>query len=183
MKWTRRTWMPLAAASGMISVVVAALAMLVIRDARTAELLKIGATFQFMHSMASFACATFMQVGGRRAGHGPGFFLGGIALFSFPLYALAAGAPAWVWVMVPMGGMSFMAGWAILFLAGCKVDSGLAVQAMKVVQPGSGPNQAGVGAPHNQGGLPDEQELSPVISAVQPRLRTSMAMESQAVGP
>lgn len=124
MPWTRRTWMPLAAASGMMSMAVAALAMLLIRDARTAELLKIGATFQFMHSMASFACVTFMQVGGRPARHGPAFFLGGIGLFSFPLYALAAGAPGWLWGIPPLGGMGFLAGWALLFMAGREVDGG-----------------------------------------------------------
>jgi uncharacterized membrane protein YgdD (TMEM256/DUF423 family) len=78
--------------------------------------------YGFMHTMATFACATFMQVGARRARFAPAFFLSGVLLFSGSLYALAFGAPRWVGIVTPFGGLSFLAGWAILVWAARGVD-------------------------------------------------------------
>ena len=66
MIWTRRTWMTLAALSGLVSVAVGAFAAHGVADPQAKDLLHTGAQYQFMHAMASFACATFMQVGARR---------------------------------------------------------------------------------------------------------------------
>lgn len=38
----------------------------------------------------------------------------GIALFSGSLYALAFGAPKWVGIVTPIGGLAFIAGWISL---------------------------------------------------------------------
>jgi uncharacterized membrane protein YgdD (TMEM256/DUF423 family) len=75
-----------------------------------------------MHTMATFACATFMQVGSRRARFAPAFFLSGVVLFSGSLYALAAGAPRWVGAVTPLGGLSFLIGWLVLAWAARGVD-------------------------------------------------------------
>ncbi|MBX3483775.1 DUF423 domain-containing protein [Phenylobacterium sp.] len=121
--WTRRNWMTLGAVGGFVAVAVGAFAAHGVRDdPRAAELLRTGATYGFMHTMATFASATFMQVGARRARFAPGFFLSGVALFSGSLYALALGAPDWVGAITPVGGLLFLAGWATLAWAARGVD-------------------------------------------------------------
>ena len=40
----------------------------------------------------------------------------GIVLFSGSLYALALGAPPWVGIITPFGGLSFLTGWVALGL-------------------------------------------------------------------
>ena len=89
MRWNRRAWMMLAAASGLMSVLVGAFAAHGIADATAQALLKTGASYQLMHALATIACAVFMQAGARRARIAPAFFLGGAVLFSGSLYALS----------------------------------------------------------------------------------------------
>ena len=122
MSWSRRNWMTLAALAGFVSVAVGAFAAHGVTDPRAQELLKTGSQYAFMHAMATFACATFMQVGAQRARHAPAFFLTGVVLFSGSLYALAAGAPRWVGALTPLGGLAFLAGWAVLAWAARGVD-------------------------------------------------------------
>ena len=120
--WTRRSWMTLAALSGFIAVAVGAFAAHGVADPMAKDLLKTGATYGFMHTMATFACATFMQVGAQRARFAPAFFLSGVVLFSGSLYALAFGAPRWVGAITPLGGLLFLTGWLILAWAARGVD-------------------------------------------------------------
>jgi uncharacterized membrane protein YgdD (TMEM256/DUF423 family) len=120
--WSRRNWMTLAAVGGFIAVAVGAFAAHGVTDPRAQELLRTGANYGFMHTMATFACATFMQVGAQRARFAPAFFLSGVLLFSGSLYALALGAPRWVGIVTPFGGLSFLAGWAVLAWAARGVD-------------------------------------------------------------
>ena len=120
--WTRRNWMTLAALSGFLAVAIGAFAAHGAHDPRAAELLRTGAQYGFMHAMATLACATFMQVGARRARFAPAFFLGGTVLFSGSLYALALGAPRWVGAITPLGGASFLIGWGLLICAARGVD-------------------------------------------------------------
>ena len=120
--WNRRTWMRLAALGGLVSVAVGAFAAHGVKDARAAELLRTGAQYGFMHCMATLACATFMQVGARRARFAPAFFLSGVVLFSGSLYALAAGATRWIGLVTPIGGLLFLSGWAVLAWAAGDVD-------------------------------------------------------------
>lgn len=122
MGWTRRTWMTLAAVSGFIAVAVGAFAAHGVTDPVAKDWLKTGASYQFMHAMATFACATFMQIGARRARFAPAMFLPGTLLFSGSLYALAWGAPRWVGAITPLGGLLFLAGWATLAWAALDAD-------------------------------------------------------------
>ena len=120
--WTRRLWMGLAATGGFIAVAVGAFAAHGVDDPRAAELLKTGAAYGFMHTMATFACATIMNIGGRRARLAPAFFLSGVVLFSGSLYAMALGAPTWLGAITPIGGLLFLAGWAILVWSSATID-------------------------------------------------------------
>ena len=120
--WSRRNWMTLAAIGGFVAVAVGAFAAHGVTDPRAQELLRTGAMYGFMHTMATFACATFMQVGAKRARFAPGFFLSGVLLFSGSLYAMAFGAPRWIGMVTPIGGLLFLAGWLTLAWAARGVD-------------------------------------------------------------
>lgn len=122
MAWTRRTWMALAALAGFGAVAFGAFSVHGAADARSAELLRTGALYEFMHAMAIIVCAVFIQLGARRARFSPAFFLAGIVLFSGSLYALAFGAPRWVGLITPIGGISFMVGWGVLICASKDID-------------------------------------------------------------
>jgi uncharacterized membrane protein YgdD (TMEM256/DUF423 family) len=122
MFWTRRTWMTLAAAGGFLAVAVGAFAAHGVADPKAQEWLRIGSTYGFMHTMATFACATFMNIGARRARFAPAFFLSGVVLFSGSLYAMALGGPRWFGAITPLGGVLFLIGWAILAWAAAGVD-------------------------------------------------------------
>lgn len=114
--------MTLAAVSGFIAVAVGAFAAHGVTDPVAKDWLKTGASYQFMHAMATFACATFMQIGANRARFAPAFFLGGSVLFSGSLFAMAAGAPRWLGAVTPLGGLCFLTGWVILAWAARRVD-------------------------------------------------------------
>jgi len=120
--WSRRTWLTLAALGGFLAVAIGAFAAHGVTDPRAQELLRTGALYGFMHCLATFACASVMQLGARRARFAPAFFLAGVALFSGSLFALAFGAPRWVGAVTPLGGLSFLAGWAVLAWAARGVD-------------------------------------------------------------
>jgi uncharacterized membrane protein YgdD (TMEM256/DUF423 family) len=122
MVWTRRNWMTLAACCGFISGAVGAFAAHGVSDPQAKEWLRTGATYGFMHTMASFACATFMQIGAKRARFAPKFFLSGVVIFSGSLYAMALGGPRWLGAVTPIGGLLFLAGWATLVWAARGVD-------------------------------------------------------------
>lgn len=120
--WTRRTWMTLAAVSGFGAVALGAFAAHGVSDPVARDWLKTGASYEFMHAVATFACATFMSLGATRARFAPAFFLGGTVLFSGSLYAMALGAPHWLGAVTPLGGLGFLTGWAVLAWAARDVD-------------------------------------------------------------
>jgi len=121
MRWTRRLWMTLAALSGFCAVAAGAFAAHGLTG-RASEVMRTGATYAFMHALATVACAVFMQVGASRARFAPALFLSGTVLFSGSLYALALGAPRWTGIITPFGGLLFLAGWAVLAWAALGVD-------------------------------------------------------------
>ncbi len=120
--WKRRDWLRLAAIGGFLAVGGGAFAAHGITDSQAGVWVQTGTTYGFMHTMATFACATFMNVGASRARYAPGFFLSGVALFSGSLYSLALGAPPWVGAITPVGGVLFLCGWAILAWAAGDID-------------------------------------------------------------
>lgn len=120
--WSRRNWMTLAAIAGFFSVAAGAFGAHGVSDPRAQELLKTAALYGFVHALATLACAAFMQAGAQRARFAPGFFLSGVLLFSGSLIALAFGAPRLAGVVTPIGGLCFLAGWAVLAWAARGVD-------------------------------------------------------------
>ncbi|MCB9418854.1 MAG: DUF423 domain-containing protein [Ardenticatenaceae bacterium] len=74
--------------------------------------------YQIYHALALFAAAWL-------AGKFPGtmttwagyLFLAGIILFSGSLYLLVFTRTNWLGAITPLGGVAFLSGWALLFLA------------------------------------------------------------------
>lgn len=120
--WRRALWMRLGALSGVMSVLIWLIANMAALDPDNAEMLRLGAQIQFMHSMATLSCATFMNVGARWARLSPAFFLGGVLLFSFPLYLVVLGAPMAITRLQPIGIAALAAGWFILALSAKDID-------------------------------------------------------------
>ena len=112
--------MRLGAANGLTSLVMALYA-LQMDDPGAQALVRLGAGFQFMHIMATFACATFMQIGAEKARHAPAPFLIGSAVFASTLYFRAAGT--WTggdWAL-DLGGALMAAGWGVLFVSASEI--------------------------------------------------------------
>lgn len=113
MTWDRRSWIVLGALSGFIAVAMGAGGAHGVHDPRAAELLKTGAQYEAIHALAMLACAALIT-----EGLPPLLFLAGTVLFSGSLYALAAGAPDWVGMITPLGGLLFLGAWLSLAWAG-----------------------------------------------------------------
>jgi len=120
--WSRRNWLTLAALGGFASVAFGAFGAHGVRDPKAQELLRTGALYGFVHSLATISCAAVIQAGGTRARFAPAFFLAGVLLFCGSLYALALGAPRAVGIVTPFGGLSFLIGWAVLAWAARGAD-------------------------------------------------------------
>ncbi len=120
---SRAIWLALAALSGGVSVAVGAFAAHGVADPMAKELLKTGAGYEMTHALAVFAAVFVLQLGGVRARFAPLLFLLGTLVFSGSLYALALGAPHIVGAITPVGGVMFMAGWAVLALGTFGLDA------------------------------------------------------------
>lgn len=104
-----------AALSGFFAVAIGAFGAHGLTDLRAKELVQTAAHYQFVHTLAALAALTFWRSwDAPRARFAPGLFFAGIALFCGSLYALALGAPSWLGMVTPLGGLSFLAGWLVL---------------------------------------------------------------------
>ncbi|HZZ57413.1 MAG TPA: DUF423 domain-containing protein [Opitutaceae bacterium] len=81
-----------------------------------------GTHYQQLHGVALLALAGWLRAGPGDAATRPAMraawcWIIGAMLFSGSLYLLAAGAPAWVGPITPIGGVGLLAGWAYLIVA------------------------------------------------------------------
>jgi uncharacterized membrane protein YgdD (TMEM256/DUF423 family) len=106
---TERFLAALACLGGLTSVIAGAFAAHGMADPAMKDVIRTGSTYGLIHSLAVFAA---LAVG--RSRWAAILFLAGVGLFSGSLYALALGAPRWLGAVTPLGGLSFMAGWAVL---------------------------------------------------------------------
>lgn len=79
-----------------------------VSDPKAQEWLRTGALYGFVHVLAVFATE---RLGSRLAAP---LFLAGVVVFSGSLFAMGLGGPRWLGVVTPVGGLSFMVGWAAL---------------------------------------------------------------------
>lgn len=68
--------------------------------------------YALVHGAAALAIALSDRIGLVRRGGWA--FLIGAGVFSGCLYAMAIGAPRWLGGVVPLGGVSFLAGWVLV---------------------------------------------------------------------
>lgn len=74
-------------------------------EGRAAEWLRTGGQYQLIHAVAALVAV-------RLDASGPGWcFVGGGAIFSTTLYAMALGAPTWLGAVTPIGGAAMIGGW------------------------------------------------------------------------
>jgi len=112
-----RVWLAIAGLGGVASVIAGSLAAHLADDPKAADLLRTGALYGMVHAAALTALIGLAQ--GREPRRGTAVvagwsFAAGIVLFTFSLFALAAGAPRWVGWATPLGGLSLILGWACL---------------------------------------------------------------------
>ena len=110
-----------AAASGFFAVAAGAFAAHGLTDPRAQALAHTGAAYELAHALAALLCAILARLGVGRARLAAALFLAGQVAFSGSLYALCLGAPVWIGVVTPLGGLGLLAGWAILVWQGARV--------------------------------------------------------------
>ncbi|THD08037.1 DUF423 domain-containing protein [Rhodanobacter lindaniclasticus] len=81
-------------------------------DARTVELWHTAVEYHAWHALALALAVALGRGRGARVARAA--FAAGIVLFSGSLYALALGAPRWVGIITPFGGLAFVVGWLAL---------------------------------------------------------------------
>lgn len=80
-------------------------------EAKAAEWLRTGASYQLVHAVAALAIAS-------RAPRAAWLLLVGAGVFALTLYAMALGAPRWFGAITPIGGIAMIGGW-IWFAVQC----------------------------------------------------------------
>lgn len=75
-----------------------------------------GVLYQQLHALGLVLVGVIAgRAAGSRALHwSAGLMCAGIALFSGSIYLMTAGAPRWLGMIAPIGGLSFMAAWTLL---------------------------------------------------------------------
>lgn len=82
--------------------------------------------YHLTHSLALGLVALLARAQGPGATVAGILFVGGIAIFSGTLYAMALGAPRWLGAITPLGGLSLIAAWIAVLVAALRtrVESG-----------------------------------------------------------
>ena len=75
-----------------------------------------GVTYQLLHALGLVLVGLVGQAAGvaSRLRWSARLMLAGIFFFSGSIYLMTAGAPRWLGAVAPIGGLSFMAAWALL---------------------------------------------------------------------
>ena len=75
-----------------------------------------GVQYQLLHALGLLLVGVVSTVTAesRRLRWSARLMLAGVACFSGSIYLMTAGAPRWLGMVAPVGGLSFMAAWALL---------------------------------------------------------------------
>lgn len=116
-----RLWLIAGAVNGFLSVALGALAAHFLQkrlEPRAFEVWEVAVRYQMYHAWALVAVGLLVgRLPGGSTDAAGWCFLGGIILFSGTLYAWSLGGPSFLVHITPIGGMAFLAGWALLALA------------------------------------------------------------------
>jgi uncharacterized membrane protein YgdD (TMEM256/DUF423 family) len=114
-----RTFLLIGALAGFIGVAFGAFGAHALRDRLSADMLAVfdtGVRYQFFHALAILIVGVAAARQGGWALRASGWcFVAGIVLFSGSLYALAVTGVRGLGAITPLGGLAFLAGWALLF--------------------------------------------------------------------
>lgn len=107
---------------GGLGVVLGAFGAHALRDRLSQEMLAVfetGVRYQMYHALALMAVAVLVVKlpGSSMPAIAGWLFVAGIVLFSGSLYALTLTGQRWMGAITPLGGVAFVAGWALLALA------------------------------------------------------------------
>ena len=119
-------WLAVAAINGLLAVAAGAFGAHAIQghlDARAMDVFETAARYHMYHALAIGLAA--LAIKENPAGHAATwaavFFLAGIIIFSGSLYTLSLTGIRWLGAITPIGGLSFMAGWAMLIITGLRL--------------------------------------------------------------
>jgi uncharacterized membrane protein YgdD (TMEM256/DUF423 family) len=116
-----RTFILIAALAGFLGVALGAFGAHGLRNRLTPDMLAVfetGVRYQMYHALALLATAALMdRLNGWLITTAGWLFVTGIVLFSGSLYALALTGVTILGAITPLGGLAFLAGWALLALA------------------------------------------------------------------
>jgi uncharacterized membrane protein YgdD (TMEM256/DUF423 family) len=116
----QRLFLSFAAASGFLSVCLGAFAAHGLKQRLTADALVIwqtGVQYQMYHALALLGVGLLYHFRASKSLNLSGLaFILGSFLFSGSLYALTFGAPSVIGIITPIGGLSFLIGWAALLI-------------------------------------------------------------------
>ena len=115
-------FLTIAALNGFIAVTLGAFAAHGLKASLSADMLntfQTGVQYHMYHALALFGVGVLtLQFPFNGMLRASGFlFLAGIILFSGSLYALSLSGIRWLGAITPIGGVMFLAGWALLALA------------------------------------------------------------------
>lgn len=80
----------------------------------TVETWKTAVLYQLVHAVALLALAGWRDAHAGPSGRVAALWTAGVVLFSGSLYWLALGGPKFLGPITPLGGLAFLAGWALL---------------------------------------------------------------------
>ncbi|MCB2198356.1 DUF423 domain-containing protein [bacterium] len=113
-----RLYLLIGAVNGFLAVALGAFAAHGLReilDATHLNTFETGVRYQMIHALALIGTGLLLRQPASRLLSLAGWaFLIGIILFSGSLYWLALGGPSWLGPVTPLGGLSFLLGWALL---------------------------------------------------------------------
>ncbi len=116
----RLNWAKIGAALGFLSVALGAFGAHILKTMLTDDLVGVFETavqYQFFHALALVFVGVLQKQFPEKNFDFAGLaFLVGVVLFSMSLYLLALTGVKWLGAVTPFGGVSFLAGWAIMFL-------------------------------------------------------------------
>ena len=108
---------------GLLSVAFGAFAAHGMTDPKAIEWLKTASQYAAVHALAVLAVAGLAR-GGFVVVRGTSLaFLVGVLVFSGSLVAMAFGAPRWLGMVTPVGGLTLMVGWVLVLVAAVRARS------------------------------------------------------------
>lgn len=119
---TAKLFLVVAALNGFVAVALGAFGAHGLKGKLSTSLLSAFETavqYHFYHTLALLGLGLLMQRWGEKAllvASGYAFVLG-LLLFCGSLYVLALGGPRWLGPITPIGGVAFLAGWLLFFVA------------------------------------------------------------------